>query len=73
MDKTAKILNGMEVIFLERIAIADTRREWRKLDEIELAAIKNMDDLVMQVQANYGLDKNQAQTRVDLWANGREF
>ena len=73
MDKAAKILNGIEVIFLERIAIADTRREWRKLDEIELAAIKNIDDLVMQVQANYGLDKNQAQTRVDLWANGREF
>ena len=49
------------------------RRAWGKLDEVELAAVKSRADLVMQVQANYGLDKNQAQTRVDLWADGREF
>ena len=49
------------------------RRAWGELDEVELAAIKNKGDLVMQIQANYGLGKNQAQTRVDLWADGREF
>lgn len=73
MDKFAKILHSTEAIFRHRIVIADMRRAWGELDEVELATVKNRADLVMQVQANYGLDKNQAQTRVDLWTHGREF
>ena len=73
MDKYYNILNSTQAIFHQRIGIADIRRAWGELDEVELAAIKNRGDLVMQIQANYGLDKNQAQTRVDLWADGREF
>lgn len=56
-----------------KISLDDLRRRWGKFDETELAAIKSNTDLVMQIQAKYGLDKKQAQTRVDLWANGREF
>ena len=73
MDKIAKILRCTESIFRHGIVISDMRRAWGELDEVELAAVKSRADLVMQVQANYGLDKNQAQTRVDLWAHGREF
>ena len=73
MDNFAKILHNTEAILHHRIVIADMRRAWGRLDEVELAAVKNRADLVMQVQANYGLDRNQAQTRVDLWTNGREF
>ena len=73
MDNILQLLNSTEAIFHQRIGVADIRRAWGELDEVELAAIKNRGDLVMQIQANYGLDKNQAQTRVDLWADGREF
>ena len=73
MNKVANLLDSTKAIFGQRIAIADIRRAWGELDEVELAAVKSRADLVMQVQANYGLDKNQAQTRVDLWADGREF
>ncbi len=73
MYKRSKILRGTETIFRHRIIIADMRRAWRRLDEVELAAIKSRGDLIMQVQANYGLDKNQAQTKVDVWTDGREF
>ena len=56
-----------------RIAVKDIHRRWGKFDEIELSAIKNSADLVMQIQALYGLDKKQAQTNVELWAKGRVF
>ena len=73
MDKFGRILSCTETILNRRIGIADIRRAWGELDEIELAAVKSRADLVMQIQANYGWDKNQAQTKVDLWAHGREF
>ena len=73
MDKVANLLDSTKAIFGQRIAVADIRRAWGELDEVEVAAVKSRADLVMQVQANYGLAKNQAQTRVDLWADGREF
>jgi hypothetical protein len=55
------------------IGVADMRQRWGKLDETELAAIKSRGDLVKQIQAKYGLDKPQAETNVDVWANGRQF
>ena len=54
-----------------KFSLDDLRRRWGKFDETELAAIRDSADLVMQIQAKYGLDKEQAQTRVDLWAAGR--
>jgi hypothetical protein len=73
MDEFANTVHSTEAILRHRIVISDMRRAWGELDEVELAAIKNRADLVMQVQANYGLDKNQAQTSVDRWTDGREF
>ena len=40
-----------------KITLVDLRRRWGKFDEVELAAITSTADLVMQVQAKYGLDK----------------
>jgi hypothetical protein len=56
-----------------KVDVTDIRQRWGALDEVELAAIKSRGDLVMQIQAKYGLDKPQAETNVDVWANGREF
>jgi hypothetical protein len=56
-----------------KITVSDVRQRWSAFDEAELRAIRNSADLVMQVQAKYGLDKNQAQTNVDVWAKGRNF
>ena len=56
-----------------RISVPDLRARWGKFDEVELAAIKSRGDLVMQIQAKYGLNKLQAETNVDVWANGRQF
>jgi hypothetical protein len=56
-----------------RIGVPDLRARWGKFDEVELAAIKSRGDLVMQIQAKYGLNKLQAETNVDVWANGRQF
>jgi hypothetical protein len=55
----------------KRITMDDLLRRWGKFDEAELAAIRNNEDLVAQIQARYGLEKQQAQTNVDLWAKGR--
>ena len=56
-----------------RITVSDLRQRWRAFDEAELRAIRNSADLIMQIQAKYGLDKQQAQTNVDVWAKGRGF
>ena len=73
LNRLEKIRCCAKPISDQKIGIADIRRAWGELDEAELAAVKSRADLVMQVQAHYGLDKSQAQTRVDLWAVGREF
>jgi hypothetical protein len=54
-----------------QFSLNDLRRRWGKFDESELAAIGDSADLVVQIQAKYGLDREQAQTRFDLWAKGR--
>jgi hypothetical protein len=51
-----------------RITPPDIRARWGRFDEVELAAIKSRSDLVMQIQAKYGLNKLQAETNVDVWA-----
>jgi hypothetical protein len=56
-----------------KITLNDLLRRWGKFDEAELAAMTSNADLVMQIQAKYGLDAKQAQTNVDLWAKGREL
>jgi hypothetical protein len=56
-----------------RISVADLRQRWGKFDDRELKAIQTRRDLVRQIQGKYGLDKQQAQTNVDVWAAGRVF
>ena len=46
---------------------------WGKFSSQEIAALKNKDDLVAQVQTKYALDKPQAQKDVDAFAKGRQL
>lgn len=47
--------------------------KWSKFSATEVAAIKDKDDLVAQVQSKYSLDKAQAQRDVDAFARGRQL
>lgn len=51
----------------------DIQAKWNKFTAIEVAAIKDADDLVSQVQTKYSLDKAQAQRDVDAFAKGRQL
>ena len=44
-----------------------------KFKSQEIAALKNNDDLVTQVQTRYALDRPQAQKDVDAFAKGRQL
>jgi hypothetical protein len=46
---------------------------WGKFSSQEIAALKNRDELVAQVQTKYALDKAQAQKDVDAFAKGRQL
>jgi hypothetical protein len=48
-------------------------QKWAKITAPEIAALKNKDDLVAQVQSKYQLDKSQAQKDVDTFAKGRQL
>jgi hypothetical protein len=47
--------------------------KWGKFTSQEIAALKNKDDLVAQVQSKYALDRAQAQKDVDAFAKGRQL
>jgi hypothetical protein len=51
----------------------DIEQKWGKFSAREIAALKDNDDLVMQVQTKYQLDKVQAQHDVDAFAQGRQI
>ena len=42
----------------------DIEQKWGKFNALEIAALKDNDDLVMQLQTKYQLDKAQAQREV---------
>ena len=46
---------------------------WGKFSSQEIAALKDRDQLVAQVQTKYALDKAQAQKDVDAFAKGRQL
>ena len=48
-------------------------QKWGKFNATEVAAIKDKEDLVAQVQSKYSLDKAQAQRDVDAFAKGRQL
>jgi hypothetical protein len=68
-----QVARSPETALNQNIDVRDIGQRWGKFDEVELAAIKGRGDLVMQIQAKYGLNKLQAETNVDVWAKGREF
>ncbi len=47
--------------------------KWDKFTSSEVAALKNTDDLVAQVQSKYSLDKAKAQSDVEAFAKGRSL
>jgi hypothetical protein len=46
---------------------------WGMFSSQEIAALKNKDDLVAQVQTKYALHRAQAQRDVDAFAHGRQL
>jgi uncharacterized protein YjbJ (UPF0337 family) len=55
------------------IIVNELHTKWGKFSEQELSALKGKDDLVSQVQARYGLNKEQALRDVDALLKGRSF
>ena len=51
----------------------EIQQKWGKFSAQEITALKDRDDLVVQVQAKYQLDKAQAQRDVDAFAKGRQL
>jgi uncharacterized protein YjbJ (UPF0337 family) len=51
----------------------EIQQKWGKFSAQEIAALKDKDDLVAQVQTKYSLDKTQAQRDVDAFARGRQL
>ena len=55
------------------IIVKELRTKWGKFSEQELSALKGKDDLVSQVQAKYGLNKEQTVRDIDALLKGRSF
>jgi hypothetical protein len=53
---------------------SEIQQKWGKFSSQEIAAFRDTDDLVAQVQAKYSLDRTQAQRDVDAFArtSGRD-
>ena len=51
----------------------DIQQKWGRFNAQEIAALKDKDDLVAQVQTKYQLDKAKAQSDVDAFAKGRQL
>ena len=67
---TQKINNAPEN---RKIIVNELHAKWGKFSEQELSALKGKDDLVSQVQAKYGLNKEQALRDIDALLKGRPF
>jgi len=48
-------------------------QKWSRFNAQEIAALKDKDDLVVQVQTKYQIDKAQAQRDVDAFSKGRQL
>jgi hypothetical protein len=51
----------------------EIRSKWGKFSDQDLSALKDNNDLVMQLAAKYGLEKAQAQRDVDALMKGRRI
>ena len=72
---TAAATNRMQDQSVERklILLTDIGGKWGKFSKQELSDLKSSDDLVAQVVAKYGLEKDAAQRDVDVLVKGRAF
>lgn len=52
---------------------SDIAAKWGKFSATEIAALKDKDDLVAQIQHKYSLEKSAAQRDVDAFAKGRNL
>ena len=52
---------------------SEIAHKWSKFTAVEVAALKDKDDLVSQVQTKYTLEKSVAQRDVDAFAKGRQL
>lgn len=55
------------------ILLEEIRHKWNRLSEQELSALRNSNDLVMLLQAQYGLSKTYAGWEVDSLMKCRTF
>lgn len=58
---------------IKQALLKDIRVKWDKFTELELSSLKNNADLVSQVVAKYGLEKDKAQRDVDVLRAGRNI
>jgi hypothetical protein len=56
-----------------QIVCNEIRWKWGKFSDQDLSALKDNNDLVMQLAAKYGLEKAQAQRDVDVLMKGRQI
>jgi hypothetical protein len=72
---TAAATNRMQDQSVERklTLLTDIGGKWDKFSKQELSGLRNSDDLVTQVVAKYGLEKDAARRDVDALVKGRAF
>jgi hypothetical protein len=56
-----------------KIVLKEIGAKWGKFSEQDLSALKNKDDVVTQIVAKYGLEKQQVQSDVDSLMKGRHI
>jgi hypothetical protein len=66
----AKPANAAET---REIVLQEISAKWGKFSEQDLSALKNKDDVVVQIVAKYGYDKQQVQRDVDSLMKGRHI
>jgi hypothetical protein len=72
---TAAATTRMQDHLVERklALLGEIGGKWNKFSKQELSDLKNSDDLVTQVVAKYGLEKDVAQRDVNALVKGRTF
>jgi hypothetical protein len=66
----AKSANAAET---REIILKEISAKWGKFSEQDLSALKDRDDVVAQIVAKYGYDKQQVQRDVDTLRKGRHI
>ena len=56
-----------------KIVLKEIGAKWGKFSEQDLSALKNRDDVVTQIAAKYGFEKQQVQSDVDSLMKGRHI